>query len=75
MTLKQKRIEKNWSRKELSEKSGIKDRLIEAFEYGERDINGAKLKTLSKLALSLDVSISEILTDEETINLFKLAKK
>lgn len=75
MTLKQKRIEKKWSRKELSEKSGIKDRLIEAFEYGERDINGAKLKTLSKLALSLDVSISEILTDEETINLFKLAKK
>lgn len=75
MTLKQKRIEKNWSRKELSEKSGIKDRLIEAFEYGERDINGAKLKTLSKLALSLDVGISEILTDEETINLFKLAKK
>lgn len=75
MTLKQKRIEKNWSRKELSEKSGIKDRLIEAFEYGERDINGAKLKTLSKLALSLDVSISEILTDEETIDLFKLAKK
>lgn len=54
------------SRKQLSEKTGINIRTIEAYEQGLKDINGAKLKTLLKLCLVLDCKLVELITDEET---------
>lgn len=59
------------SQPKLAEKSGVNVRMIQFYEQGAKDINGAKLKTLAKLAKALDCSIAEILTDESLIEEIK----
>lgn len=57
------------TRQQLSELSGVNVRMIERYEQGERDINGAKLKTLLKLCKTLGCELKDIVDDEETIEL------
>lgn len=61
--------------KELSEKTGISIRTIQAYEQGYKDINGAKLKTLLKLCHALGCGLEDIITDEETKELLRAIKK
>ena len=72
--MKELREKAGLTRAQLSEKTDISFRTIEAYEQGRKDINGAKLKTLLKLCQTLDCSLSELLTDEETKELLKQAK-
>ena len=72
--MKELREKAGLTRAQLSEQTGISFRTIEAYEQGRKDINGAKLKTLLKLCQTLDCSLSELLTDEETKELLKQAK-
>lgn len=67
--LQEQRTASGLTRQKLSEKSGVNVRLIERYEQGERDINGAKLKTLLRLCASLGCELRDIVDDEETLNL------
>ena len=64
MTLQEKRKKKGLSQSELAAVSGVKLRAIQVYEIGQRDINGAKLDTLCKLALALDCKVVDLLTDD-----------
>lgn len=69
MNLKTIRESQGITRQQLSELSGVNVRMIERYEQGERDINGAKLKTLLKLCKTLGCELKDIVDDEETIEL------
>lgn len=69
MNLKTIRESRGITRQQLSELSGVNVRMIERYEQGERDINGAKLKTLLKLCKTLGCELKDIVDDEETIEL------
>ena len=55
------------SQQDLADKSGITKRMIQAYEQGYRDINGAKLSTLLSLANAMRSSLDEIVTDDALI--------
>lgn len=72
MSLQEKRKEKGLSQSQLAKKSGVKFRTLQYYEQGSKDINGAKLNTLLNLAIALECSISEIVTDPELIEKIKM---
>lgn len=63
--LREKRNEKGFTQSQLSDLSGIKFQVVQQYETGYRNIDGAKLDTLLKLAAALDCRIYEILEDPE----------
>ena len=65
--LKEIRESRGMSQQDLAEKSGISKRMVQAYEQGYRDINGAKLSTLLKFANVLNCPIDQIVTDESLI--------
>ena len=67
--LQEKRTAAGLTRQQLSETSGVNIRMIERYEQGERDINGAKIKTLLRLCKALGCNLEDIVDDEETIEL------
>lgn len=74
MTLQERRKAKGITQKELAEMSGISQRNIQHYEAGYRDLDGAKLETLSKLAIALGCNIPDILNSEELKKLFQKEK-
>lgn len=69
--LQERRTSTGFTRQQLSELSGVNVRMIERYEQGERDLNGAKLKTLLKLCKALECNLENIIDDEETIELLE----
>lgn len=67
--LKQTRESREISQATLSEASGISVRMIQNYEQGRNDLNGAKLSTLLKICNALDCDLSAIITDPETLDL------
>ena len=67
MSLKELRETAGISRSELADKTGINARMIEAYEQGRKDINGAKIKTLLGLCNALGCRLDDILTDPYTL--------
>ena len=67
MNLPELRKSKKMTQAELSKATGISKRVIQAYEQGDRDINGAKLDTLLSLAIALNCDLSRIITDANTI--------
>ncbi len=67
--LKKIRESRGMSQQDLADKSGINKRMIQAYEQGYRDINGAKLSTLLTFANVLNCSIYHIVTDESLIEM------
>ena len=65
--LREIRESRGMSQQDLAEASGITKRMIQAYEQGYRDINGAKLSTLLSLANALHSSPDEIVTDDALI--------
>jgi transcriptional regulator with XRE-family HTH domain len=65
--LKEIRETRGMSQKDLATMTGIPKRMIQAYEQGYRDINGAKLSTLLTFANVLNCSIDQIVTDESLI--------
>lgn len=72
--LKKIRIEKGLSQQGLADAAGVKKRLIQAYEQGERDINGAHLDTLCAFCLCLGCKIEDILEDQEMIERYRQVK-
>ena len=48
---------------------------VTKLEQGQRNINKAELSTLLKLCLALDCSFSDILDDQETLDLLERYNK
>ena len=65
MTLQDIRTKRGLSQSQLAELSGIKLRTLQHYEQGQRDINGAKLKTLVDLADALQCPVTELLTNTD----------
>ena len=65
--LKEIRESRGMSQQDLADKSGINKRMIQAYEQGYRDINGAKLSTLVTLCIVLECRLSEIVDDSQLI--------
>lgn len=55
----------------IQRKAGIKVQVLQQYERGARDINGAKLPTLLKICNALECRLADIITDEETLELLK----
>ena len=68
--LKAKREERNMPQSQLAAAAGINYRTLQEYERERADINGAKLKTILKLCRSLECHMSDILTDDEVIEMF-----
>ncbi|WP_240414982.1 helix-turn-helix domain-containing protein [Paenibacillus periandrae] len=62
MNIKDLRNNKQWSQMELARRSGVSQSFINSLETGAKD---ATSKTLRKLADALEVSISELLGENE----------
>ena len=65
--LKEIRETRGMSQKDLADKSGINKRMIQAYEQGYRDINGAKLTTLVTFCIVLECRLSEIVDDDQLV--------
>ena len=63
------RVERSLSQSQIAEMSGVGVRVLQHYEQGFRDVNGAKLSTLLKLCLALDCRLTDILDDPETLDL------
>ena len=67
MKLKTLREEAGLTQQQLSNKAGVNIQTLRKYEQGTKNINNARLKTILKLAISLNCNISDILTDDDTI--------
>ena len=59
------------SQSQLAKKAGLRVQVLQQYEQGVRDLNGAKLATLLKLCNALECRLADIVTDEETLELLK----
>ena len=69
--LKEIRESRGMSQQDLADKSGINKRMIQAYEQGYRDINGAKLSKLVTLCFVLECHLSEIVDDAQLVKNLK----
>ena len=74
MTLKEKRAEAGLTQSQLADKSGVSKKNIQHYESGYRNLDLAKLSTLSKLAFALNCKIPDLLNDEELKKLYRKVK-
>ena len=63
MKLQQIRKNKNLSQSQLAKSAGISTQVLQRYEMGFRNIDGAKLETLCNLAIALDCKLSDIIED------------
>lgn len=54
------RIQRNMSREELAQKSGVSLRMLQLYEIGARDISTAYFETVQRLAEVLDCLCEDI---------------
>lgn len=64
LPLQEQRKKACLSQSELAAASGVKLRMIQHYERGYRDINGARLETLCNLAIAMNCKVCDIITDE-----------
>lgn len=55
-----------FSQSQLAKLTGINVQVLQQYERGARDLNGAKLVTLLKICNALECRLADIITDEET---------
>lgn len=65
--LKNIRLKKGLSRRELAEKSGVSEQTIVALELGKNDPSEAKLSTLVALARALHCKVRNFYPNEKVI--------
>lgn len=69
MKLKTLREQVGLTQQELANKSGVNIQTLRKYEQGVKNINNAKLKTILKLAITLNCNVSDILTDDTIVYL------
>lgn len=60
-----------FSQSQLAAMTGIKLQVLQQYERGARNLNGAKLSTLLKLCNALRCRLCDLITDEETLQLLR----
>lgn len=65
--LQRLRKEAGLSQSQLANAAGVNVQVLQQYERGARDLNGAKLVTLLKLCNALECKLADIITDEETL--------
>ena len=70
--LKEIRESRGMSQKDLAVKTGINKRMIQAYEQGYRNINGAKLSNLVTFCIVLECRLSEVVDDSQLVKDLKL---
>ena len=65
--LKEIRESRGMSQQDLADKAMIHKRMIQAYEQGYRNINGAKLTTLVTFCNVLECYLSEIVDDAQLV--------
>lgn len=65
------RLAAGLSQSQLANATELNVRMLQYYEQGVKDINGAKLATLLKLCLALECKLGDILTDEVTVKLLE----
>ncbi len=65
------RKKRQLSQSQLAEATGISVRMIQKYEQGEKDLNGAKLETILRICAALDCKMIDILNDPITVQLLK----
>ena len=65
--LKEIRESRGMSQQDLADKSGINKRMIQAYEQGYRDINGAKLSKLVTFCIALECHLSDVVDDAQLV--------
>lgn len=63
------------SQSQLADAAGMSVRVLQDYERGARDVNGAKLATLLKICNALQCRLADILTDEQTLALLEEYEK
>ncbi len=71
--LREQRQKAGLSQSQLAEKSGVNVRTIQTYEQNGKNINNARLRILASLAIALDCRITEVIDDEELIDLARKA--
>lgn len=66
--LKRIRTSKGISQSELSKLSGVNFRMLQNYEQGVKNIDGAKIETLANIARVLNCGISEIMDHPEKVS-------
>lgn len=66
-SLQRLRKESGLSQSQLAKAADVKLQVLQQYERGVRDINGAKLLTLLKLCNALECELVDIITDEDTL--------
>lgn len=69
--LQQLRKKAGLSQSQLAKLAGLNVQVLQQYERGARDLNGAKLATLLKICNALECRLADILTDEATLKLLK----
>lgn len=64
MKLQQKRLEAEMTQQQLADASGVNVRIIQYYEQGYRDINGARVVTVKRLADALGCRIEELIEEQ-----------
>ncbi len=59
------------SQSQLAAAAGVSVRVLQGYECGARDINGAKLATLLKFCGALQCRLDDILDDPTTLSLLE----
>lgn len=65
--LKKARIAAGISQSELSKKTGVNFRMLQYYEQGVKNIDGAKIETLAALSCALGCGISDILENPDAV--------
>lgn len=65
--LKALREERGLSQQKLADMADLGVRMLQNYEQGVRDLNGAKLVTLLKLCNALGCRLIDLVTDEEAL--------
>lgn len=73
--LQRLRKEASLSQSQLAKAADVKIQVLQQYERGVRDINGAKLLTLLKLCNALECNLADIITDENTLKQLKEDRK
>lgn len=69
MALKEVRLAAGLSQQQLADLAGVNYRVLQYYDNGTKDINGAKLRTLLKICKVLNCRLQDIITDKETLQL------
>lgn len=67
--IKSKRLETGITQSQLAEKAGINVRVLQHYEQGSKNFDHARIDTILKVCIALDCKMSDVIENEEYIEL------